>query len=167
LWLKDYEIIATGQDCGLLECVTDAMSLDSLKRKYPAITNSLYHHFRSQYGEEKSKKFKKARKSFIESLAAYSLLCYILQIKDRHNGNILIDRKGHIVHIDFGFLLSNTPGGNFAFEKAPFKLTEEFEMIMGGRRSKYFTYFRALCVKGFMALKRHCNKILLLVEMMR
>lgn len=78
LWLKDYEIIATGPDCGLLECVTDAMSLDSLKRKYPAINNSLYHHFRSQYGDEKSKEFKSARKNFIESLAAYSLLCYIL-----------------------------------------------------------------------------------------
>jgi phosphatidylinositol kinase/protein kinase (PI-3 family) len=33
LWLKPYEILATGQRCGLIEVVQDAMSIDSIKRK--------------------------------------------------------------------------------------------------------------------------------------
>ena len=105
-----------------------------------------------QFGQPKSKKFKKAKDNFCRSLAAYSLLCYILQIKDRHNGNILVDIEGHIMHIDFGFLLSNSPGKGFKFEKAPFKLTIEMVEILGGIKSKKFNEFRELMREGFMAL---------------
>jgi phosphatidylinositol 4-kinase B len=83
-------------------------------------------------GNKKSKGFKKSQSAFCYSLAAYSLACYLLQIKDRHNQNIMIDTEGHIVHIDYGFLLSNAPGKGIKFEKAPFKLTQEFVDLLGG-----------------------------------
>ena len=60
------------------------------------------------------------------------MVCYLLQIKDRHNGNILLTRHGHIVHIDFGFFLCSSPGKGIGFETAPFKLTREFVEMMGG-----------------------------------
>ena len=52
------------------------------------------------------------------------LCSYVLQIKDRHNGNLLMDTEGHIIQIDFGFLLSLAPGGTFSLETAPFKVGE-------------------------------------------
>ena len=76
-------------------------------------------------------------------------MCYILQIKDRHNANILVDRDGHVVHIDFGFLFTNSPGGGIKFEAAPFKLTNEFVRVMGGTESDGFKRFRMSMIEGY------------------
>lgn len=86
-----------------------------------------------------------AQRGFVESMAGYSLVCYLLAMKDRHNGNILLDDEGHVVHIDFGFMLSNSPGG-VNFESAPFKLTRELLEVMDsdseGSPSQLFDYFK-------------------------
>ena len=58
------------------------------------------------------------------SLLLFKCLVVCPQIKDRHNGNLLVTGQGHLVHIDFGFLLGISPGGNLGFETAAFKLTQ-------------------------------------------
>lgn len=60
--------------------------------------SSLSHPVLSQkFGEPSTSGFRKAQSCFLKSLASYCVVCYLLQIKDRHNGNILIDRYGHIM----------------------------------------------------------------------
>merc|ERR1711865_306966 len=123
-------------------------------------------YFINQFGSARSKAYKTARHNFCKSLAAYSLLCYILQIKDRHNGNIMIDIEGHIMHIDFGFFLSNAPGKGVKLEQAPFKLTAEQVEVLGGDRSQHFCEYRELMKQGFMALQENAEKIIIIIEMM-
>ena len=74
----------------------NATSRDEMGR---AKVNDLLDFFVAKYGGEDTIEFQKARLNFIQSMAAYSVVCYILQVKDRHNGNIMIDGEGHIVHI--------------------------------------------------------------------
>lgn len=101
----------------------------------------------------------------MRSLAGYSVICYILQIKDRHNGNILLDHQGHCVHIDFGFMLTNTPG-SVGFEMAPFKLPQEYLDILDGIGSEKFREFRALVKMAFLALRKRAESFLPLIEIM-
>ncbi|OWZ22938.1 Atypical/PI3K/PI4K protein kinase [Phytophthora megakarya] len=165
LSLRPYNVIATSAKTGLIEAVPDTVSLDSLKRNDPGYTTLLDFYTRL-HGEKDTAGFARAQRNFVESLAAYSMVCYVFQIKDRHNGNILIDTDGHVIHIDFGFLFTNSPGSNWNFERAPFKLTDEFVELMGGPRSSTFRYFRSLCIRAYLALRRNMDQIVLLVEMM-
>ncbi len=47
-----------------------------------------------------------AQFKFVRSMAAYSIICYILKVKDRHDGNILLQRDGSVVHIDWSDIFS-------------------------------------------------------------
>nr|USN34913.1 phosphatidylinositol 4-kinase [Babesia microti] len=159
LWLRPYEILITGSQSGMIEFLVGTCSVDFLKRKFK--TDSIAKVFDVAF---KDCKFE-AKKNFIESHAAYSLVSYFLQIKDRHNGNMLIDTNGHVIHIDFGFMLSNSPG-NINFENAPFKLTQEYLDIMDGEYSDNFEYFRTLIIRGFLEARKHVDRIVLMIEMM-
>jgi phosphatidylinositol 4-kinase len=73
-----------------------------------------------------------------------------LLAKDRHNGNLLIDKAGHLVHIDFGFIFEISPGGNIGFENAAFKLSHEMTQLIdpgGKRKSPQFLRFVHLCIQ--------------------
>lgn len=157
LYLKPYRIVCTGPSSGVVEVLTDAVSLDALK--HTEGFTSLNNYFLKVY-DTSPERLAQAKHNFMASLAAYSLFSYLLQVKDRHNGNLLLDAEGHIIHIDFGFILSIAPGGNFSLETAPFKLTEEMVDLLGGLDSQLFGEFVTAFTKGFIALQANCENIL-------
>jgi len=165
LYLFPYRVVTTGPGYGIIEVVPKAKSRDQLGRMNEG---SLYEYFLKKYGHKDSLGFQKARHNFILSHAAYSVVSFVLQIKDRHNGNILVDEDGHVVHIDFGFIFDISPGGDLKFERAPFKLSQEMIDIMGGNiTAEPFQYWLDLVIKAYLASRQHMDSFLALAELMK
>ncbi|KTW25927.1 hypothetical protein T552_03201 [Pneumocystis carinii B80] len=170
VWVKRMRILITGNDSGLIETIINSTSIHSIKKKITQSFSesskgkvlSLKDYFLKIYGDTHSVQYKAAQDCFMRSLAAYSLICYIFQLKDRHNGNILLDTEGHLIHIDFGFMLTNTPG-NVGFENAPFKLTTDYINILDDR----FDDWKDLMKQAFKALRKKAEDLILLVKMMQ
>lgn len=163
VYVYPYRVTATAPGCGVIDVLPNSISRDMLGREQ---VNGLYEYFLSHFGSEDSLSFQRARANFIKSMAAYSVISYLLQFKDRHNGNIMIDDQGHVLHIDFGFLFDIAPGG-VRFERAPFKLTGEMVAVMGGSAtSAAYQRFEELCIKAFLAARPYADKLASLVTPM-
>jgi phosphatidylinositol 4-kinase len=163
VYVFPYRVTATAPGCGVIDVLPNSISRDMVGRE---AVNGLYDYFISKYGNEDSLQFQEARSNFVKSMAAYSVISFLLQFKDRHNGNIMIDDAGHILHIDFGFCFDIAPGG-VKFERAPFKLTSEMMAVMGkSTEHQAFKWFEELCVKAFLASRQYTEKLSQLVLLM-
>ena len=193
-FLKPYTIMCVGGDAGLLECLRDAKSIDEVKKSTDGFT-TLRDYFERAYGPATPEPrvgphsggmthnptsnvnqnraeitFEQAQDNFLRSLVGYSLICYILQIKDRHNANILLDREGHIMHIDFGFVLGDTPKMAkvpLFNERAPFKLTAEFWEVIGGwnfNEGGLGVRFCKMFEEAFACASAHSDELVSLIE---
>ncbi|XP_041843657.1 phosphatidylinositol 4-kinase beta isoform X1 [Melanotaenia boesemani] len=163
LWIKPYKILVLSSDSGMIEPVVNAVSLHQVKKQSQL---SLLDYFLQEHGAPTTEAFLSAQRNFVQSCAGYSLICYLLQVKDRHNGNILLDADGHIIHIDFGFILSSSPR-NLGFETSAFKLTSEFVDVMGGPDGDMFNYYKMLMLQGLIAARKHMDRVLQIVEIMQ
>ncbi|XP_049440713.1 phosphatidylinositol 4-kinase beta isoform X2 [Epinephelus fuscoguttatus] len=163
LWIKPYKILVLSADSGMIEPVMNAVSLHQVKKQSQL---SLLDYFLQEHGAPTTEAFLSAQRNFVQSCAGYSLICYLLQVKDRHNGNILLDAEGHIIHIDFGFILSSSPK-NLGFETSAFKLTTEFVDVMGGPDGDMFNYYKMLMLQGLIAARKHMDRVLQIVEIMQ
>lgn len=169
LYVNPYHIMSTAQTCGLIQLLQNADSFDGIKKKNDLCTMGAYLEKTFASGQD----LERARRNFAESMAGYSLVCYILGIKDRHNGNIMINKgTGRVTHIDFGFVLGMAPGKdkikhtNFSMERAAFKMTPELVDAMGGKNSDNYVYFNQLLVDGLLEARKHADTMLTLIDIM-
>ncbi|KAL2866787.1 1-phosphatidylinositol 4-kinase STT4 [Aspergillus lucknowensis] len=186
VWVFPYRVTSTAPGCGVIDVLPNSISRDMLGRE---AVNGLYDYFVSKYGGEDSIQYQEARTNFVKSMAAYSVISYLLQFKDRHNGNIMLDDAGHIIHIDFGFCFDIAPGG-VRFERAPFKLTSEMVAVMSGiphphggshggsgsgilpggshnpTQTQAYRWFESLVVKAFLASRPYSAKLSHIVALM-
>lgn len=78
--MRPYKIVCFSNDSGLIEPILNTVSLHQIKKNS---SKSLRDYFVDEYGSPESEDFKIAQKNFIQSCAAYCLISYLLQVKDR------------------------------------------------------------------------------------
>ncbi|CAD26254.1 PHOSPHATIDYLINOSITOL-4-KINASE CATALYTIC SUBUNIT [Encephalitozoon cuniculi GB-M1] len=162
IWIRAYQIYLISDTSGIVETVVDAMSIHKIKKKMMSENKnySLRNYFADSF-ELNSAKYKSCLRNFLYSLVGYSLATYILQVKDRHNGNIMIDGQGHIVHVDFGFVMGGHPGF-YCVEAAPFKFSKEYLELLGDLVDE----FKDLFLRGYMELRKHSSRLFRIIETM-
>ena len=80
VWLHTYKILSTSKTTGVIQLIPNANSIDGLKKE-PKFPGSLRAYFEMTYG--KGPALKAAISEYIKSIAGYSIISYLLAIKDR------------------------------------------------------------------------------------
>ena len=145
-----YKALATSKTDGFLEFVPNAITYYDIKRKYKEL--KLYFKSITDTPEQYKKKLEK----FINSLAGYCAVNYILGIGDRHDHNVMFRKDGNIFHIDFGYILENEPYWNFI----PFKISKDMVDYMGGKDSENYKKFTQKCVNAYLELRENARSII-------
>ncbi|KAK2184803.1 hypothetical protein NP493_252g03001 [Ridgeia piscesae] len=127
LRLSIYGCLTTGDREGLIETVVGAETIATIQKKYAGILKSF----------NKKCLLEKATEEFLLSCAGYCVATYVLGIKDRHCGNIMLKSNGQMFHIDFGHFLGHS---KFKFESC--------------------------CLRAYLALRQQSNFLITLFMMM-
>lgn len=80
LWVRPYKIVCLSNDSGLIEPILNTVSIHQIKKNS---NKSLKEYFIDEYGEVTGERFQEAQHKFMQSCAAYCLISYLLQVKDR------------------------------------------------------------------------------------
>jgi len=90
---------------------------------------------------------------------------YLLAVGDRHLENLMIDKFGHLFHVDFGFIFGkNPPGKNIL--APPIRICKEMIEGMGGNTHPKYELFKKKCVESFLYLRNYQRLILNLFHLM-
>jgi len=140
-----YEVLPISKDCGFIEIASESSTVENISREYGDILNYLTTNNREQ-------KYDETRDAFIKSVAAFCIISYCLGVGDRHLGNLMINKKGHLFNIDFGYIFGKDPSTRFTM--SGIRLTDDMIKVIGNRDSENYKLFEKFCVNLFRICRR-------------
>jgi len=130
-----YKVLACSKNDGMLEFVADSKTIQSILKEY---NSKIDLYLRSQCKTEDE--YAVVLDNYIKSCAGYATVTYLLAVGDRHLENLLIDKQGHLFHVDFGFIFGkNPPGKNIM--APPIRICREMIDCMGGNNNEKYEAF--------------------------
>ena len=150
-----YKVLATSKTDGFVEFVPNSRTIFDIQKSY----NTSIKGYIEACANNDPKEIKARTDSFINSCAGYCVVTYLLGIGDRHLENLLVDNKGKLFHIDFGYILGKDP------KPSPplMKLNPEMVDCMG---PKGYEEFKNKCINAFWALRENARLIVNMLYLM-
>ena len=147
--IEQFYKLSTQQKVDLLGACLEKTPSDCLRRVFwsRTATSELWLEYRTLY---------------VRTLAAMSMVGYILGLGDRHPNNIMLTNEGEIVHIDFGDCFDVALNRQRFPEKVPFRLTRL--LVQALEASGFEGTFRYTCESVMRCLRKNRDSLTSLLE---
>lgn len=142
-----YNVLPIDKNSGIIEIIDKADTVYFITEK---IKSSILNYMLEKNDDMTINELKKR---YIKSVAAYSVITYLLGIGDRHLDNIMVTRDARIFHIDFGYILGKDP----VFNNPGIRITPDMIEALGGPSSRYYEEFVKLCSTIYNCLRRNVD----------
>lgn len=154
--IPTYQILMLTREIGIIEYVENSITLRKINNMGMTIQNYILQQNPTEIVEN-------IKIRFAQSLAISSCLSYILGLGDRHLDNIMINSKGQIFHIDYGYLMDNPMTSILS---APnIKITNVMVDFLGGESSVYYKEFKNYTIQVYDVMRLYTNVIVNYYEM--
>jgi hypothetical protein len=150
--IPTYKILMINHNIGIIEFLDDCLTLKSIKSKNYTLQNYIL-------DNNKDSQIKIIKERFAKSLAISSCLSFVLGLGDRHASNIMVSNIGHIIHIDYGYILEN-PFHSTIVHNPIIRISNEMIDFLGGWNSEYYDLFKNYIIKVFDIIRLYSNIII-------
>ncbi len=150
--IPTYKIIMITNEIGVIEFLENCSTLKNINSKNYTLQNYILEN-------NKDSRIKTIKERFAKSLAISSCLSYVLGLGDRHASNIMVSNNGHIVHIDYGYILEN-PIHSTIVNNPIIRISNEMIDFLGGWNSEYYDLFKNYIIKVFDIIRLYSDIII-------
>lgn len=155
--IPTYQIIVLTSELGIIEFVEESLTLRMVSNKGLTLQNYILDNNLKELVDT-------TKRRFMQSLAISCCISYILGLGDRHLDNIMINKKGQIFHIDYGYLMDNP---FTSLLTAPvIKVTPVMIDFLGGIEGVYYKEFTEYIIQIYDLMRLYKNLIINYYEML-